>query len=294
MINFTLKQLKYFNALAKVKNFQKAAIECNISQPALSMQIKELEKQIDEKLFEKVNGGFFLTKLGESLVEKSSEILNLIENLTDDIRSKKINLKTITIGAIPTVAPYFLPTAIKLINKKFKNTEVKPRESITSKLINDILNNKLDLAIVALPILNNQIEEYKLFEEEFVLIRNKNELNKPVPNNHDLTKMKLLLLEEGHCFRDQALSFCNNSVSTKNLMEGTSLSTLVQMVGVGIGVTLIPQMSVKNEVNNNDVVIQKFNDPKPKRTIGLVWRKNNPLKNIFKEFAKTFKLIKTN
>jgi len=133
-----------------------------------------------------------------------------------------------------------------------------------------------------------------LFEEEFVLIRNKNELNKPVPNNHDLTKMKLLLLEEGHCFRDQALSFCNNSVSTKNLMEGTSLSTLVQMVGVGIGVTLIPQMSVKNEVNNNDVVIQKFNDPKPKRTIGLVWRKNNPLKNIFKEFAKTFKLIKTN
>lgn len=294
MINFTLKQLKYFNALAKAKNFQKAALECNISQPALSMQIKELEKQIDEKLFEKVNGGFFLTKLGESLVEKSSEILKLIENLTDEIRSKKINLKNITIGAIPTVAPYLLPTAIKLINKKFKNTEVKPRESITSKLINDILNNKLDLAIVALPILNNQIEEYILLEEEFLLIRNKNELNKPVPNNHDLAKMKLLLLEEGHCFRDQALSFCNNSISTKNLMEGTSLSTLVQMVGAGIGVTLIPQMSVKNEINNNDVVIQKFNDPKPKRTIGLVWRKNNPLKNIFKDFANTLKLIKTN
>lgn len=294
MINFTLKQLKYFNALAKAKNFQKAALECNISQPALSMQIKELEKQIDEKLFEKVNGGFFLTKLGESLVEKSSEILKLIENLTDEIRSKKINLKNITIGAIPTVAPYLLPKAIKLINKKFKNTEVKPRESITSKLINDILNNKLDLAIVALPILNNQIEEYILLEEEFLLIRNKNELNKPVPNNHDLAKMKLLLLEEGHCFRDQALSFCNNSISTKNLMEGTSLSTLVQMVGAGIGVTLIPQMSVKNEINNNDVVIQKFNDPKPKRTIGLVWRKNNPLKNIFKDFANTLKLIKTN
>ena len=294
MINFTLKQLKYFNALAKAKNFQKAALECNISQPALSMQIKELEKQIDEKLFEKVNGGFFLTKLGESLVEKSSEILKLIENLTDEIRSKKINLKNITIGAIPTVAPYFLPMAIILINKKFKNTEVKPRESITSKLINDILNNKLDLAIVALPILNNQIEEYILLEEEFLLIRNKNELNKPVPNNHDLAKMKLLLLEEGHCFRDQALSFCNNSISTKNLLEGTSLSTLVQMVGAGIGVTLIPQMSVKNEINNNDVVIQKFNDPKPKRTIGLVWRKNNPLKNIFKDFANTLKLIKTN
>jgi len=135
------------------------------------------------------------------------------------------------------------------------------------------------------------LNEVPLFEEEFLLIRHISDVLKPVPNNKELTNMKLLLLEEGHCLRSQTLSFCKVTSVPKNIMEGTTLTTLVQMVSVGIGVTLIPEISVPFETKLAKVSVSKFHQQKPKRTIGLVWRKSNPLTRQFNEIATVLKNV---
>ena len=144
---------------------------------------------------------------------------------------------------------------------------------------------------MALPTYEPLLSEIALFEEEFLLIRHINDANKPVPNNKELTNMKLLLLEEGHCLRSQTLQFCKINSVPKNIMEGTTLTTLVQMVSSGIGVTLIPEISVPFETKSAKVSINKFQQQKPKRTIGLVWRKSNPLNRQFNEIASLLKNI---
>jgi LysR family hydrogen peroxide-inducible transcriptional activator len=141
-----------------------------------------------------------------------------------------------------------------------------------------LLESRLDAAIVALPISEPALREFALFQEDFVLVRSCNDDDKPVPSPDMLKTMRLLLLEEGHCFRDQALSFCEiTKTQPRQLMEGSSLSTLVQMVGAGMGVTLIPEMAVALETRNAKVSVATFDAPKPNRTIGMVWRKSNPL-----------------
>ena len=190
-----------------------------------------------------------------------------------------------SIGAIPTVAPYLLPKIIKTISKQYKDIIIEPKEAVTDKLVSYLITGKIDLAILALPTYEPLLTEIPLFEEEFLLIRHINDANKPVPNNKELTNMKLLLLEEGHCLRSQTLSFCKVTSVPKNIMEGTTLTTLVQMVSSGIGVTLIPEIAVPFETRSAKVSISKFQQQKPKRTIGLVWRKSNPLLRQFNEIA---------
>ena len=160
---------------------------------------------------------------------------------------------------------------------------------MTEKLISYLISGKIDLALLALPTYEPLLSEALLFEEEFLLIRHIKDANKPVPNNKELTNMKLLLLEEGHCLRSQTLSFCKINSVPKNIMEGTTLTTLVQMVSSGIGVTLIPQISVPLETKSAKVSVSKFNQQIPKRSIGLVWRKSNPLNQQFNEIAALLK-----
>ena len=288
-MNISAKQLRYFLAVAKHKNFQKAADECAISQPALSMKIKELEGTLGQ-LIERGSKKFYLTQTGQALVNKAETITQSFDDLKH-LASKGDVINQLSIGAIPTVAPYLLPRILKTISKQYKNIVIEPKEAITEKLVSYLISGKTDLALLALPTYQPLLNEVPLFEEEFLLIRHISDVLKPVPNNKELTNMKLLLLEEGHCLRSQTLSFCKVTSVPKNIMEGTTLTTLVQMVSVGIGVTLIPEISVPFETKLAKVSVSKFHQQKPKRTIGLVWRKSNPLTRQFNEIATVLKNV---
>ena len=279
MNNLTLKQLRYFEAVARHNHFGRAARSCAISQPALSMQIKELEASLGSQLFERGSRHVRLTSLGEEFLLRVQDILLSIDELSDLARASQEGLVgRIRIGIIPTVAPYLLPSIIGNLSYEHPGLEIHVRETLTQTLIEELGVGKLDAAIVALPISEPSFEEVGLFSEDFLLVRPAKDKGKPIPDRGSLSKMKLLLLEEGHCFRDQALSFCNiNSNLPKEGLDGSSLSTLVQMVSAGIGVTLIPEMAVTVETKSAEVSITRFKKPKPSRTIGMIWRKTNPL-----------------
>jgi LysR family transcriptional regulator, hydrogen peroxide-inducible genes activator len=279
MIGVTIKHLRYFEALAKLGHFGRAAEACTVSQPALSVQIKDLEELIGAPLVERGGRQIRLTSLGEQFAQRVREILRSVDELEELARAADGPLTgQLRIGVIPTVAPYLLPGVIKALIQSYPGLEPRPREATTHKLIGNLLEARLDLAIVALPVSEAALTEMPLFDEEFVLVRPLEDAGKPVPSSNKLHEMKLLLLEEGHCFREQALSVCNiTDPSPRELMEGSSLSTLVQMVGAGIGVTLIPQMAVAAESRSSNVCMFRLREPRPSRTIGIVWRKTNPL-----------------
>lgn len=279
MIGITMKHLKYYEALARHRHFGRAAEDCAISQPALSLQMKDLEEILDAPLVERGTKRVRLTSLGEEFALRAREILRSVDELGDLARaSHSPLLGRLRFGVIPTVAPYFLPRFIGTLTGQYPGLDLQPREAKTQRLIDDLLEGNLDTAVVALPVSEPSLHEEVLFNEEFVLVRPIEDADKPVPNSKKLREMRLLLLEEGHCFRDQALSFCKlSSTAPRHLMEGSSLSTLVQMVGAGIGVTLIPDMAVPIETRSASVSVDRLASPRPSRTIGMVWRKTNPL-----------------
>jgi len=279
MANISMKHLRYFDALARLGHFGRAAELCAISQPALSMQIRELETLIGAPLVERGTRQIRLTSLGEEFAARSGAILRSVDDLADLARAAQGPLVgRLRIGVIPTVAPYLLPRVITSLTQAYPGLDLRPREAVTKTLIEDLHEARLDTAIVALPISEPGLEEVALFDEEFVLVRGPGEADKPVPDPGMLHEMRLLLLEEGHCFRDQALSYCKLSPSvTRDLMEGSSLSTLVQMVGAGIGITLIPEMALPIETRSAQVSLARLPAPAPARTIGMVWRKSTPL-----------------
>ena len=278
-MHLTLKQLRYFEALAHHGHFGRAADASGISQPALSMQIKELEETLGTELFERNARQVQLTGFGEEIALRVREILRSVDDLADLARTAQDKLVgKLRIGVIPTIAPYLLPTIISKLSRQYSGLEIQVRETLTQKLIQELSEGRLDAAIVALPVSEPSLTEYELFEEDFVLVRNIGEKGKPVPDGQSLCDQRLLLLEEGHCFRDQALSFCNiQSGMQRDGLDGSSLSTLVQMVGAGIGVTLIPEMAVAVETRSAEVSVARFNHPRPSRKIGIIWRKSNPL-----------------
>ncbi|WP_022702867.1 hydrogen peroxide-inducible genes activator [Pseudorhodobacter ferrugineus] len=279
MIGITLKHLRYFEALSQHKHFGRAAAACAISQPALSLQIKELETILGAPLVERSARQIRMTSLGEAFALRARDILRGVDELGDMARASFSPLMgRLRIGIIPTIAPYLLPKIIKDLGARYAALDLRPREAVTQKLLDDLQGGTLDAAIMALPASEPSLHEQPLFDEEFVLVRPLADAGNPVPNPESLREMRLLLLEEGHCFRDQALSFCAGSTALpRDLMEGSALSTLVQMVGAGIGVTLIPEMAVAIETRSAEVSIARLNHPRPTRTIGMVWRKTNPL-----------------
>ncbi|MFH0296251.1 LysR substrate-binding domain-containing protein [Bradyrhizobium sp. 31Argb] len=279
MIQFTLRQLRYFDALARHGHFGRAAEACAITQPALSMQIKELEEAVGGVLLERSARQVVLTKFGEELAQRVREILRSVDELGDFARASRDQLVgRLRIGMIPTIAPYLLPKVIGNLTQMHPELDIHVRETVTPKLIKELAEGRLDTAIVALPVSEPSLTEVALFTENFLLVRPGEDEGTPVPSSEALREMKLLLLEEGHCFREQALSFCNmKSSPPREVLEASSLSTLVQMVGAGIGVTLIPEMAVGVETRSASVSVARFKDPQPSRTIGMVWRKTSPL-----------------
>lgn len=279
MRNVTLKQFRYFEALARHGHFGRAAEACSISQPALSMQIRELEESLGTGLFERNARQIRLTTFGEEFAVRVREILRNVDELGDLARASRERLVgRLRIGVIPTIAPYLLPCIIAELSRLNEGLEIHVRETLTSRLVEELTAGRIDTAIVALPVSEPALTEVALFSEKFVLVRRAEDEGKPVPDREGLREMRLLLLEEGHCFRDQALSFCNlHTTRPRELLDGSSLSTLVQMVGAGIGVTLIPEMAVPVETGSAAVSVARFNDPQPARTIGMIWRRSSPL-----------------
>ncbi len=291
MTKITLRQLRYFEALVQHRHFGVASNACSVTQPALSMQIRDFELALGASLFEKGTHPVQLTPLGRTIAAKSKAIMLDVAELEELVRASDnqplINLR---LGVIPTVAPYIFSGIAKDLTMYFKGLNLKMREAITSKLIGAVVDGELDTAIVALPTSEHRLRELELFRENFLLVRPKADAKKPVPRPEMLKEMRLLLLEEGHCFRDQALTFCKmGSSNTQNVMDGNSLTTLVQMVAAGFGVTLIPEMAAEFEGRIPNISIAKFHKNPPKRKIGMVWRRNSPLQDKYIEIAQIVK-----
>lgn len=279
MAQISLKQLRYFEALARQGHFGRAAHDCAISQPALSMQIKELEEILGSVLIERNARTVRLTTFGEEAARRVRDILRAVDELGDFARASQDRfVGRLRIGMIPTIAPYLLPTVISNLARLHPELDIHVREAMTPKLIQELAEGRLDTAILALPVSEPSLAEVALFAEQFLLVRPSADEGTPVPSGESLREMRLLLLEEGHCFRDQALSFCKmQSTLPREVLDASSLSTLVQMVGAGIGVTLIPEMAVAVETRSAPVSVARFKQPQPSRTIGMVWRKTSPL-----------------
>ncbi|MFN4142417.1 hydrogen peroxide-inducible genes activator [Aestuariivirga sp.] len=287
----TLRHIRYFEALSQHGHFGRAAEACGISQPALSIQMKELEDIVGSPLLERSARQVRLTGVGEVFLLRARDILRAVDELASLARTASEELTgRVRVGLIPTVAPYLLPRVIRALAARFPDLDLRVREAVTQKLVNDLGEGRLDMAIVALPTSEPSLVEHPLFTEEFVLVRPLADAGKPVPRPDLLREMRLLLLEEGHCFRDQALSFCKMSPpGPRDLMEASSLSTLVQMVGAGVGITLIPQMAIETETRVAAVSVAPLEEPRPSRTIGLVWRRTNPLGKQFKTLLDVLK-----
>jgi LysR family transcriptional regulator, hydrogen peroxide-inducible genes activator len=291
MIGITLKHLRYFEALARHRHFGRAAEASAISQPALSLQVKDLETILGAPLVERRSRQIGLTALGEAFALRARDILRAVDELQALAQASTGPLSgRLRLGVIPTIAPYLLPRVMQDLARHFPALDLRPREAITPKLMRDLGEGRLDLALVALPVSEPSLVEHPLFDEEFLLVRHRNAADQPIPPLADLPQAPLLLLEEGHCFRDQALAFCKLPASPAGeIMEGSSLATLVQMVGAGIGMTLIPEMAAGIETRTAPVVLHRLPKPRPGRTIGLVWRRSNPLSDRYAALAEALR-----
>ena len=220
-----------------------------------------------------------LTGIGAEVAARARDILHSVGELSDVARAASDTLAgRLRIGVIPTIAPYLLPGVLSALGRTYPALDLHIRETITPRLIEELGAGQLDAAIVALPVSEPALTEMPLFEETMVLVRSRDAAGEPSPSRETLHQMRLLLLEEGHCFRDQALAFCNMPGSAgRDGMDGSTLSTLVQMVGAGLGVTFIPEMAVPVETRSADVAVTRLEDPQPTRTVGMIWRNSNPL-----------------
>ncbi|MBE1292574.1 MAG: LysR family transcriptional regulator [Shimia sp.] len=287
MNNLTLRQLRYFDALAEHGHFGRAADVCAISQPALSVQIKELEESFGAPLLERTTRRVRLTSFGEDVLVRVREILRSVDELGDMARAAQSGLTgRLRLGVIPTIAPYLLPALLREVKTTFPDMSLMVRETMTANLLTELHAGRIDTAIVALPVSEPSFTEVPLWSEEFVLVRPDTEAAAPVPAPDTLERERLLLLEEGHCFRDQALSFCSlPTVRPHEGLDGSSLSTLVQMVGAGLGVTVIPEMAVPVDTPAAAVSVARFAGAQPARTIGMIWRKSSPLASQLQELS---------
>lgn len=290
MVHVTLKQLRYFEALARELHFGRAAEDCAVSQPALSMQIQELEQQLGIPLVERTRTGIRLTPKGAEIAIRATRVLGDVRDLIEYARHSTEPLSgPLRFGVIPSVAPYMLPPLLPLMRDNHPALELHVRETQTLTLVDELVAGKLDVLLLALPINHPDIETLALFEDRFLLAMPRSaKVNSRLRATRDLVESdRLLLLEEGHCLRDQALTYCNlRRSSTFNTFGASSLSTLVEMVAGGLGITLLPEMSVPVEARGRTLTLMRFTDPEPTRTIGLAWRSSSPRRDDVMALAK--------
>lgn len=290
MTHVTLKQLRYFDALARELHFGRAAEACSVTQPALSMQIHELEQSLGLTLVERTRSGVQLTGKGREIANRCARVLGDVRDLVAFAQhANKVLAGTLRLGVIPSVAPYMLPPLLPLLRDAYPDLELHVRETQTQPLTDELLEGKLDVLLLALPLKNPDLTNAPLFEDKFLLALPKDrKLSGRVRATKELVESeRLLLLEEGHCLRDQALTYCSlQQVDTVNTFGASSLATLVEMVSAGFGITLLPEMSIGIEERGRDITLVRFVDPEPFRTIGLVWRSTSPRTKDFEELGR--------
>jgi LysR family hydrogen peroxide-inducible transcriptional activator len=287
-----IQSLKYLVALSKHKHFGKAANACFVSQPALSMRIAKLEDSLGIKLLERTNKSVMLTTHGMVIAERAKFILNQVQEVRDIAKlAKDPFCGELKIGVFPTLAPYLLPLVIPQLSKDYPKISFYLIEEQTTQLVEKLKEGKLDAALLAQPTPVKDFNHNKLFTEEFLLA---------IPAKHPLAKLKkvnyehlhdnnLLLLDEGHCLREQALSICNNMRVMENQnFRATSLETLRQMVTAGVGITLMPRLACHAHDN---IIYVPFAAPQPIRSVGLFWRTTSARQVLLEQVANKIKNI---
>ena len=285
-----LRDIHYLVAVADTLHFGKAAELCAISQPTLSMQLKKLEEQLGVILFERTHKQVMITPIGAAILERARRILQEEKEIRTLARN---SLSPFTgdflLGAFPTLAPYFLPHIIPAIHVALPALRLLLVEEKTEVLLQKLRSGTLDAALIALPVQDGKLVTLPLMDDPFLLA---------VPSKHKLAKKssvtldslageELLLLEEGHCLRDQALSVCHTLKATESGdFRATSLETLRQMVAAGVGITLIPRLAMRHD---DGITYIPFASPAPSRSIGLVWRASSPRKACIEKLAQIIK-----
>lgn len=294
----SLRQIRYFDALARTRHFGRAAELVNVSQPALSMQIKELETLLGAALIERRRNDVRLTPLGAEVQRRAHDILNAARDLVDYARHGERTLTgPLSLGIIPSIAPYLLPDALPLLRTRFPDLRLRFRETQTRMLVEELVAGDLDVVLLSLPLAHPEIETAGLFDDRFLFVTQARRAGASGDERISLSSIdesRLLLLEEGHCLRDQALQFCSaarSAVSSgKPDLGATSLSTIMQLIANGFGATLLPEMAVHAEIGGNrDVRAQRFADPEPSRQIGLAWRRRSPRKQDFRALGEAIR-----
>ena len=292
-----LRDLKYLVALADHKHFGRAAAACFVSQPTLSTQIKKLEDELGVSLVERAPRKVMLTPAGREAADRARAIVAEIDQMKEAARrSRDPEAGTVRLGIFPTLGPYLLPHVVPLVRGRFPKLELLLVEEKSDVLLDRLRDGKLDAALLALPLADEQLQTEFLFEEPFVLA---------MPDNHelagtgpmqmdDLADHRLLLLEDGHCLRDQALNVCQLAgASEKSGFQATSLETLRQMVAANVGITLLPMLAVQPPVAQpENVQLRSFTGPgAPSRRIGLVWRRSSAMSGFLEQLAGLFRAL---
>lgn len=290
----TLRELEYLVALAKYRHFGRAAEACGVSQPTLSTQIKKLEDELGIALVERDSRGVILTSYGHEAAERARRILLEIQQLKDSVQqNKNPEAGSVRLGIFPTLGPYLLPYVVPSIRKRFANLELLLIEEKSSSLIARLRDGEIDAALLALPVSDAQLRVEFLFDERFLLA---------VPASHafarrdeigigELVDHDLMLLEEGHCLRDQALEVCGFSGAVeRSSFRATSLETLRQMVSAEVGMTLLPELATLNQsFSQGGVHVLRFSDSNPSRQIAMCWRKSSAREALFLALADLFR-----
>ncbi|MES2672507.1 MAG: LysR substrate-binding domain-containing protein [Pseudomonadota bacterium] len=289
-----LRDLKYLVSLADHKHFGRAAAACFISQPTLSTQIKKLEDELGVALVERAPRRVMLTPAGRDAAERARRIVADVEEMKEAARrSQNPEAGTVRLGIFPTLGPYLLPHVVPRIRERFPQLELLLIEEKTEVILRQLREGRLDAGVLALPLHDDQLHLEFLFEEPFMLA---------VPGSHplanagsltmqDLAHESLLLLEDGHCLRDQALDVCHMAgAGEKNGFRATSLETLRQMVAANVGMTLLPVLSVKPPVSSSpDVHLVPFRAPEPNRRIAMVWRRSSAMSDFLSKLSLAFR-----
>ena len=292
-----LRDLGYLVALAEARHFGKAAEISFVSQPTLSTQIKKLEKELGVELIERNPGQVMLTDVGERVVSRARIILGETENIRSIARqAQDPESGSVRLGLFPTIAPYLLPHVVPQLRHRFPNLELLLVEEKTEVVLERLRDGELDAVIIALPVPGVHLLEEFLFSEDFVLAVPSDHPLASTPEPVDISVLaneNVLLLEEGHCLRDQALAVCQLAgASERSGFRATSLETLRQMVAAGVGVTLLPRLAVQAPVPRSDnITLMRFADPAPTRRIAMLWRDTSVYREFLPKLAEVIRAI---
>jgi LysR family hydrogen peroxide-inducible transcriptional activator len=278
----TLRQLQYLSALAETKNFRQAAEKCFVTQPTLSAAIQEMETLLGLPLLDRSNHKkVIFTDFGKTVLETSKNVFPLLNQMMSKASMMASPLSgPLRIGIIPTIAPYILPIILPALTKSFTNIDFKITEAMSHTLISALHEGQIDIALMAFPYDTGNLDYKVFYEEKFYCAAPPQTFTKKRINLGDLKDHNILLLEDGHCLRDHALSACKLNLKEQDqTLKATSLQTLIQMVAQGYGITLLPDMVVKSGNIPPDIDLIPFQNPAPNRQIGVTWRPKDPLLN---------------